>query len=116
MRVFSAVLLAALAAMLAAGCENNRVEVVPPVESVDQPPVGSIGVVPVPRLQPGIEGTPILSTAQTYTVQKGDTLYSLAKRYYGDGKLWTKIADANKDKIRDAQTLTIGSVLTIPPK
>jgi nucleoid-associated protein YgaU len=116
MRVFSVVLLVGVAAMWAAGCEsNNRVDVVPPVESIDQPPVV---VKPIGTVKPvtGIDDSSILSRPQTYTVQKGDTLYSLAKRYYGDGKLWTKIADANKDKIRDAQSVPIGTVLTIPPK
>jgi nucleoid-associated protein YgaU len=113
MRVFSVVLLVGVAAMWAAGCENNRVEVVPPVESIDQPPVKPIGVV---RPVTGIDDSSIISRPQTYTIQKGDTLYSLAKRYYGDGKLWTKIADANKDKIRDAQSVPIGTVLVIPPK
>jgi len=49
-------------------------------------------------------------------MQKGDTLYSLARRFYGDGKLWTKIADANKDKIRDVTSIPVGTVLTMPPK
>jgi nucleoid-associated protein YgaU len=61
-------------------------------------------------------GKPAPAAGQTYTVQKGDTLYGLAKRFYGDGKLWTRIADANKDKIRNATTVPAGAVLVIPPK
>jgi len=53
---------------------------------------------------------------QSYQVKAGDTLYTLAKRFYGDGKLWTKIADANKDKIKDVSHIPIGTTLTIPPK
>ncbi|MBM4019995.1 MAG: LysM peptidoglycan-binding domain-containing protein [Planctomycetes bacterium] len=53
---------------------------------------------------------------QTYTIKAGDTLYTLAKRFYGDGKLWTRIADANKDKIKDVSHIPIGTVLAIPPK
>jgi nucleoid-associated protein YgaU len=59
---------------------------------------------------------PVGGTPQTYTMQRGDTLYSLAKRFYGDGKLWTRIADANKNTVRDVTDIPVGTVLTIPPK
>jgi nucleoid-associated protein YgaU len=35
---------------------------------------------------------------------------------YGDENAWHKIFDANKDKIKDANKLKVGTVLTIPPK
>lgn len=35
------------------------------------------------------------SKQRIHTVGKGDSLWSLAKRYYGQGSLWKKIADAN---------------------
>jgi len=49
-------------------------------------------------------------------MQRGDTLYGLARRYYGDGKLWTRIAEANRDKFRDVTAIPVGTVLVIPPK
>jgi nucleoid-associated protein YgaU len=49
-------------------------------------------------------------------MKAGDTLYGVARRFYGDGKLWTKIFEANKDKIRDVSDIPIGTVLVIPPK
>lgn len=33
---------------------------------------------------------------RTHTVKKGDTLWAIAKQYYGQGTLWTKIYEANK--------------------
>lgn len=36
---------------------------------------------------------------QTYIVQRGDTLYSIAKAKYGDGTLWPKLYEANKTAI-----------------
>jgi 5'-nucleotidase / UDP-sugar diphosphatase len=33
--------------------------------------------------------------ATTYVVQRGDTLYKIAREHYGDGKTWPKIAAAN---------------------
>ena len=56
------------------------------------------------------------AAGRTYTVKAGDTLSAIAKHVYGDGKLWKKIADANKNKIRDKNRLTVGMVLSIPPK
>lgn len=59
--------------------------------------------------------TPVPSaTAQTYTVQKDDTLQKIAKKVYGSYSKWTKIYDANRDVIKDPNFLKPGKVLTIP--
>ncbi|MCY0096554.1 5'-nucleotidase C-terminal domain-containing protein [Hoeflea ulvae] len=52
--------------------------------------------------------------AEQHVVAAGDTLWDLAKTYYGDGAMWTKIAEANASAT--ATDLTIGSTLTIPAK
>ena len=39
-------------------------------------------------------------TTRTYTVVKGDCLWNIARKYYGDGTQYTKIYNANKDKIK----------------
>lgn len=55
-------------------------------------------------------------TTQTYVVQPGDTLWTIAVKSYGDGKLWTVIYEANRDildspgKIRPGQELKIPSI------
>ena len=49
-----------------------------------------------------------------YVVRKGDCLYMIAKKYYGDGNKYKKILNANKDKIKSALNLTIGTKLLIP--
>ncbi|MBC5992820.1 LysM peptidoglycan-binding domain-containing protein [Pontibacter cellulosilyticus] len=36
-----------------------------------------------------------------YTVQSGDSLSKIAKKHYGNANAWTKIYNANKDKIGD---------------
>ncbi len=53
-------------------------------------------------------------TAETYEVQGGDSLYTIAERAYGDGNKWKLIADANPRV--NAHTLRVGFKLTIPPK
>jgi 5'-nucleotidase len=47
-----------------------------------------------------------------YTVKKGDTLYSIARSRYGDGKQWQKIASANPG-VRP-ETLKVGQTITLP--
>ena len=49
----------------------------------------------------------------TYTVKKGDTLWSIAKKAYGDGSKYTKIASANSD-IKNPNLIYVGQVITIP--
>lgn len=45
-------------------------------------------------------------------VQKGDTLWKLAKKHLGDGSLYTEIAAANG--IKNANKLSVGKKLIIP--
>lgn len=51
---------------------------------------------------------------QTYTVQSGDSLWKIAKNYYGDGAQYMQIYYANKDKIRDPDMIQVGWKLVIP--
>ncbi len=51
-------------------------------------------------------------TAKSYTVKSGDCLWTIAKKYYGDGSQYTKIANANK--IGNSNAIYPGQVLTIP--
>lgn len=54
------------------------------------------------------------TTSKTYTVVKGDTLWGIAKRFYGNGSNYPKIFNANKDKISNPNLIYPGQVLTIP--
>ena len=57
---------------------------------------------------------PESSSGKTYTVKAGDCLWNIAKKFYGNGALYTKIRDANKDKIPNSDIIYAGQVLTIP--
>lgn len=60
------------------------------------------------------ETSPAPSTNKTYTVVKGDSLWKIAKQFYGNGSKYTVIYDANKDKIMNPNLIYPGQVLTIP--
>jgi nucleoid-associated protein YgaU len=51
---------------------------------------------------------------KTYTVAKGDTLFQIAERFYGDGSLFTLIIAANE--LSDPDLLSVGQVLSIPER
>lgn len=48
------------------------------------------------------------------TVQPGNTLWGIATEKYGDGFLYVRVFDANKDHIRDPDLIYPGQVFTIP--
>ena len=54
------------------------------------------------------------STETRYTVQKGDSLSKIAKKY--PGLTWQKIYEANKDQIKDPDLIYPGQKLVIPAK
>ncbi len=52
---------------------------------------------------------------KTHTVKKGDTLWYIAKLYYGSGAQYTKIYNANKSIIgKNPNIIKVGMVLQIP--
>lgn len=59
--------------------------------------------------------SPAPSASQTYTVVKGDCLWNIAKKFYGNGSKYTVIYNANKGVIGGNPNLIYpGQVLTIP--
>ena len=55
------------------------------------------------------------TTAKKYhTVKKGDTLWAIAKKYYGNGAQYTKIYNANKSIIKNPDLIYVGQKFLIP--
>jgi LysM repeat protein len=76
-------------------------------QAAQEPPAKPV-VLPKPLPQPPPPAWP-----KRHKVQAGDTLRSLAAKYYGDPNLWEKIYDANPDSV-DRGLPTEGTVLIIP--
>jgi tetratricopeptide (TPR) repeat protein len=88
------------------------------------PPVPAAA--PAPAVAPGIvmAAAPIMSTSEsstmesprvrTYIVQRGDTLQSLALKYYGSRAAWEKIFLANRSGLSSKDQLKVGQQLVIP--
>lgn len=73
------------------------------------PPVPSK---PAQTTQPVRSGEP--AKPRTYTVVRGDSLWKIAKKYYGNGAQYTKIFNANRDKIKNPNLIYPGQVFVIP--
>jgi len=54
------------------------------------------------------------SSGRAHRAQQGDTLYKLARTYYGDESQWKRIYNANQDVFSQREALEPGDVLIIP--
>lgn len=91
-----------------------------PVPSPSRPPLASPAASPSPGVSSSAPSpSPAADTAggQSYEIQAGDTLATIAQQFYGDPTQWRRIYDANKDAIGDdPDKLKLGAKLSIPPK
>lgn len=65
----------------------------------------------IPAIKPSTS-TSANRTGRSYTIQPGDTLGRIARRYYGDPMLWTRIVEANN--IKNPDLIYPGQVFIIP--
>ncbi|WP_242957670.1 LysM peptidoglycan-binding domain-containing protein [Clostridium cochlearium] len=68
----------------------------------------------VKRPTPKAKQPPAKPKQRTYTVKRGDCLWNIARRYYGNGALYTKIYNANRSKIKNPNLIYPGQVFVIP--
>jgi 5'-nucleotidase / UDP-sugar diphosphatase len=85
-----------------------------PMEYQAPVPVASEPVANAPLVTqtPASSAGPGGSASRSHTIRRGDTLYSLAREYYGDGKQWERIATANPGL--NPSALPVGQTLFIP--
>jgi nucleoid-associated protein YgaU len=58
--------------------------------------------------------TDSLLTATSHTIVKGDSLWNISVRAYGDGYQWTRVWEANKTAITNPNIIEVGTELTLP--
>lgn len=59
-------------------------------------------------------GSSAPATFERYTVKKGDSLWKIAKRFYGDAYQWRRIYDANRGQLSNPNRVQRGMTLKIP--
>lgn len=123
------IVLAALVvfAFVAVGCQDKKPADPKPAVTDISPTAPSyttpVAVQPVSDTPVVVSSTPAAASSTdakkasatlggTYTVKKGDTLFSIAKARYGSGGQWQKIASANPGV--NPKTLKVGQTLTLP--
>ena len=85
-----------------------------PASVVEDAPV--VQPAPAPAVAPTRPGATrtTSSSGRTHTVAKGDTLFSLAQKYYGNRSKWREIYGANRDVLPSQNSLRPGMQLKIP--
>jgi nucleoid-associated protein YgaU len=93
------------------GAEASTANAVQPAKTSPAPPRGIVRQVQA-RTAVRNSSTPV--AGQRHTVVAGETLFSLAERYYKDEAKFVEIFRANRPVVRDPDALTPGTVLIIP--
>lgn len=52
-------------------------------------------------------------TPETYKIKKGDTLYAIAKKFYGNGNKWRELYKKNKSIIKNPNLIYPGQVINL---
>ena len=67
-----------------------------------------------PRIEVAAEVNSETKKTRDYTVKKNDSLWKIAAAAYGDGNRWTTVFEANRDSIRNKNSLKPGQVIKLP--
>lgn len=81
-----------------------------PIPTVEEPVVQAAPTAPPTRPS----AKPAAASGRTHTVVKGDTLFSLAQKYYSNRARWRDIYAANRDVMPNETALKPGMQLKIP--
>jgi len=74
----------------------------------EEAPPSKVKELPPPR------PTPAYPEVKVYRVRRGDTLSSIAARFYGDRTKWRRIYEANRNILDSPESLRVGQRLVIP--
>jgi len=95
------------------GVNPNRMKIgtklVLPSEAAPVPSDAVAGEAVAPPEPPPADGSP-----RSYTIQAGDVLSKIAKRFYGTTSAAVRIQEANPEVLKDADFLTVGAKILLP--
>lgn len=61
-----------------------------------------------------VTGAEPSADVEYYEIEKGDTLWKVAEKFYGNGSQYTKIFEENKEVIKDPDLIYPGQKIRIP--
>ncbi|HDR1843457.1 TPA: peptidoglycan-binding protein LysM [Pasteurella multocida] len=61
-----------------------------------------------------VSGESLSGEDEFYVIQKGDTLWKIAEKTYGNGSKYMAIVEANKEVIKDADKIFPGQKIRLP--
>lgn len=95
---------------------NKQVDTMLSNENVTPPTPSGLDTVDLEKDLLGTDSTPKidLTVKRTYVVKRGDTLWSIAQRFYGDATRNKDIREANRDQLKDGDQVEQGMLLVIP--
>ena len=59
-------------------------------------------------------GSQVGGDDEFYIIEKGDTLWEIAEKAYGNGSKYTKIVEVNREVIKNADLIFPGQKIRIP--
>jgi len=84
------------------------------VTSRAETPFRREAVADLQALDPDRDGETRPRPVELVTVQPGNTLWGIARENYGEGILYVRVYEANRDRIRDPDLIYPGQVFTVP--
>lgn len=92
----------------AASVGNDEFGGLSPLRRAEEPRIPTVGT------RPEVVPTKVASTPVRHRVARNESLFAIAKKYYGDGNRWKAIAAANRDLVDADGNVREGRLLTIP--
>jgi len=90
--------------------------VAPAAAPVVAPPVAEPVICPTPAAEAPAKpaAAPVKELDRVYTVVQGDSLYGISTKVFGTPRHYERIYEANRDRIKDPNTLQVGINLKMP--